>query len=313
MAGFWSPYGFTETCSSMSWIQLNRILFEITGHARYVQEIEKTVYNALLGAQYPDGLRWCYHTFTNGPMYHANFNDCCPSSGAMALEEIPALVCSERGNGISINLYTSAEVALTLQDNNPVLITQETSYPFDGDIRISMQSGGKSRFPLFIRIPDWADSVSISIDDKPVYCSEAQTGDFFRIERSWAKRSMIRIHLPFRIRLSYRLESADAPQSNVNIYRIRWFAMSRGPLVYATDGLIDGKEREMVYPLRAENPERLFIPEDTKEENAGRAFYLELPGKPLMLFRPYFEAGGRHDGAWRLTWIQESINTPVEE
>jgi DUF1680 family protein len=312
-AGFWSPYGFTETCSSMSWIQLNRTLFEITGDPRYVQEIEKTSYNALLGARYPDGMLWCYHSFVNGSRYHANFNDCCPSSGAMALEEIPELIFSKRGDGISFNLYTPCEAELTLKDNNEITISEETSYPYGGDIRISLQSRNKSTFPLFFRIPGWADSVSMSIDGKPVDCSGAQAGDFFRIERVWGKHSVIDLQFPFRIRLSYRSESAEAPQSNMDFYRVRWFAMSRGPLVYAIDGLIDGSEREMVFPLPEMNRECLFIPAGTGDEPAGQAYRLEMPGRPALLFRPYFQAGGRLDGSWRLTWVQESIKAPAEK
>jgi DUF1680 family protein len=312
-AGFWSPYGFTETCSSMAWVQLNRTLFEITGNARYAQEIEKTAYNALLGARYPDGMRWCYHSFVNGARYHANFNDCCPSSGAMALEEIPALVCSKRENGISFNLYTPSEAKLTLGDENQIAIKQETSYPFGGDIRITLQLGKRSSFPLFFRIPDWADSVSLSIDGKAVDCSEAQAGDFFRIERAWGKHTGIEIRFPFRTRLSYRPEFARARQRHLDYYRVRWFAMSRGPLVYATGGLIGGAERETVYPLPERNPESAFVPVKTGAGSDAQAYRLTVSGKPALLFLPYFEAGGRQDGAWRLTWIQESIKAPVEE
>ena len=55
-----SPYGYVETCSTFSWIQLNRELLAITGDARYADEIEKSAYNDLLGAQAPEGDNWCY-------------------------------------------------------------------------------------------------------------------------------------------------------------------------------------------------------------------------------------------------------------
>ncbi len=93
-AGVFSPYGYVETCSSLAWIQLNRELLAITGEARYAEEIERTAYNDLLGAQAPNGEDWCYYVFPNGRRVHTTYWRCCKSSGAMALEELPALAYS---------------------------------------------------------------------------------------------------------------------------------------------------------------------------------------------------------------------------
>lgn len=84
----------------MSWIQLNKQLLHLTGEAKYAQEIEKSAYNSLLGARYANGMDWTYHSFTNGSWHVAHFNDCCPSSGIMALEELPSMIYSKKAMGL---------------------------------------------------------------------------------------------------------------------------------------------------------------------------------------------------------------------
>ena len=63
----------------------------ITGEAAYAEEIERSAYNDLLGAQAPNGEDWCYYSFPNGRRVHTTYWRCCKSSGAMALEELPSL------------------------------------------------------------------------------------------------------------------------------------------------------------------------------------------------------------------------------
>jgi len=154
--GYWDPYGFIETCSTMSWIQLNKQLLHLTGEAKYAQEIETSTYNALLGAQFADGEGWSYHTFTNGKKHLANYNDCCPSSGVMALEELSPLVYTRRAGGIACNFFTESDATITIENGNKVRIAQKTQYPFDGKIRLQISPEKSASFPLYIRIPGLA-------------------------------------------------------------------------------------------------------------------------------------------------------------
>ncbi len=303
--GFWSPYGFVETCSSMAWIQLNKELFRITGLACYLQEIEKTMYNALSGAAYPDGIEWCYHSFANGRRHEANFNDCCPSSGAMALEEVAGLIYSKMKGGVSCNLYTESEANIEV-GNGMVHLRQNTSYPFDGHVEINLLMERKSGFPLFLRIPEWADSVLIKVNGKAVK-NGIVSGEFFRIEQPWEKENKIEISFPLHLKINHRSEYATVPQSKKDIYRADWFSLSRGPLVYATNGLIEGANREKVITLPRGNPESYLIPVDPGNGFHGPAWELRLPDSTPLVFLPYYEAGGRTDGTWRLTWVMDSL------
>ena len=114
-AGVFSPCGYVETCSTLAWIQLNRELLSISGEARYAEEIERSAYNDLLGAQAPNGEDWCYYSFPNGCRVHTTYWRCCKSSGAMALEELPAIAYTASSDGdIAINLFGPGRATITL-------------------------------------------------------------------------------------------------------------------------------------------------------------------------------------------------------
>ncbi|HEX7630657.1 MAG TPA: beta-L-arabinofuranosidase domain-containing protein, partial [Lacunisphaera sp.] len=105
-----SPYGYVETCSTFSWIQLNRELLALTGNARYADEIEKSAYNDLLGAQAPSGDNWCYYSFPNGKRVFTTYWRCCKSSGPWGLEELPLAAYGVTAEGhVAVNLYGPSE------------------------------------------------------------------------------------------------------------------------------------------------------------------------------------------------------------
>jgi uncharacterized protein len=305
--GFWDPYGFVETCSTMSWIQLNKELLHVTGEVKYAQEIEKSAYNALLGAQFPNGTDWSYHSFSNGRRHVANFTDCCPSSGMLALEEISPLIYSRKESGIAINFYTDNEAAIELDNGNKVKLVEKTNYPFDGKIRLTVSSSKKDEFPVFIRIPEWAEDATVTIDGKPVNQTAIKKGTYYVMNRTWDKESVIEINFPVKLKLIQQSEFAIVPQGTADIYRVGWTALMRGPLVYAASGLINGEDREKNLRLPSTNGTALFQPVVSKNWT-GPVYQLKANGVKPLFFAPYYEADHRTAGNWRLTWMQNSID-----
>lgn len=300
---YWSPYGYVETCSTMSWIQLNKELLRLIGDAKYAQEIEKSAYNALLAARFPNGTDWSYHSFTNGSRHIAHFNDCCPSSGALALEELISIVYGQRENGIVCNLYTNSEATIVLKSSNKVHITQQTQYPTDGKIILTVSSTKSENFPVFIRIPDWASTVNISVNGKPIDSGLAKSGEFFALRQAWRKGDRIEVNFPMEITVHKKLENSDAPQGGKSIYNVSWFALTKGPLVFAATGLIDGKDREHTFQLTGDL-KSYFI----EEGNSGLQYQFKGDTKQPMIFVPYYRADNQQAGAWRLTWLQNKID-----
>ncbi|MCL1635098.1 glycoside hydrolase family 127 protein [Luteimonas sp. SX5] len=307
-AGVFSPYGYVETCSTLAWIQLNRELLAIGGDARYAEEIERSAYNDLLGAQAPDGENWCYYSFPNGRRVHTTYWRCCKSSGAMALEELPAVAYTATDDGIAVNLFGPGRTAFELAQAGAVAIEQSTAYPYEGDIVLHVVPEQAARFAIDIRIPSWAEGATLRIGDALVDAA-VEPGTYARIDRIWKPGDRIVARFPMRPRThratNRNIQESRAPDGSPvrqQVMRYDYLAITRGPLAYAT-GLIDGYKIEETLRLPT-GPEQSWL-EDlprTAEDPLPR-IELRPDGRAPLVFVPYFCAGGRIDGAWRLTWM----------
>ena len=307
-ATVFSPYGYVETCSTLAWMQLNRELLAITGEAAYAEEIERSAYNDLLGAQAPDGENWCYYSFANGRRVHTTYWRCCKSSGAIALEELPSIAYATGADGVRINLLGPSAAALRVREVGMVNLEQRTAYPFDGEVSIRVTPERAAAFKVHVRIPQWATGASVVVNGASV-AGEVPAGAFFAIQREWRKDDVITLSLPVRPQLHFRTQSStqesrapdDSPVRQ-EVMHFGYLAVTRGPLVYAT-GLIDGYKIEET--LRVPSPtdptwlEILSAPPTAE----GPDVRLAPLGRPALVFSPYYRAGGRRDRTWRLTWM----------
>ena len=307
--GAFSPYGYIETCSTFSWIQLNRELLTITGEARYAEEIERAAYNDLLAAQAPNGEDWCYYIYPNGKRVYTTYWRCCKSSGAAALEELAPLAYTVSDRRIAVNLYGPGCADLALA-GSAVRITQLGNYPFDGDLRmmLALPAPIEGEFTIALRIPAWAEGARVAV--KGVSRPTPPAGEFLELTRTWQDGDMISLLLPMPPQLhhqqSQNTQESLAPDGSPvaqQVMRYDYVAITRGPLVYAT-GLIDGFKREETLRLPPDGPVLEMAPAPDGEGKLGPAIRMKLGYRPDLLFQPYFEAGGRVDGSWRLTWMQ---------
>jgi len=313
--GAFSPYGYIETCSTLAWLQMNRELLAITGEAQYAEEIERSAYNDLLAAQAPNGEDWCYYIFPNGKRVYTTYWRCCKSSGAMALEELPSVAYALRGaDEIAVNLYGPGAAELELPAGR-VRLVQQTAYPADGAVRISVEPAQAARFALALRIPSWAEGATVRVNGADgaawtgAAAGAAPAGGYLCLEREWRAGDVVELVLPMapclHRKLSQNTQESRAPDGSPvaqQVMRYEYAAVTRGPLVYAT-GLIDGFKTEETVIL-ADGPQLEMAPEALPAGADGPAIRLKLASRPDLVFVPYYEAGGRADGTWRLTWLQ---------
>jgi DUF1680 family protein len=308
-----SPYGYVETCSSLAWMQLNRELLLIEGDPKYAEEIERTAYNDLLGAQAPNGEDWCYYVFPNGRRVHTTYWRCCKSSGAMAVEELPGVAYLRDARGVAVNLYGAGRATFLWPDAGEVTLEQHTSYPFAGGVLLRLRLQSPARFVLKLRIPSWAEEASVRVGGESV---PATPGRYVAIEREWRDGDEVALHFPMSVRLhravNRNVQESRAPDGEPvrqQVLRFDYLSLTRGPLVYAT-GLIDGFKIEETLRLPSSDPtDWLTVLPPAEGDDAPR---IELrPGYRAPLhFEPYYRAGGRVDGAWRLTWLQLAPEPP---
>jgi len=308
-AGVFSPQAYVETCSTLAWIELNRELLAISGEAKYAEEIERSAYNDLLGAQAANGEDWCYYSFANGRRVHTTYWRCCKSSGAMALEVLPSIACTAAEGALCINMYGPGLVELRLPHTGPVRIEQATAYPFDGAIRIAISPERVARFALRLRIPSWAGGAQIMVNGT-VFDGVIAPGSYSQIERDWRPGDAVTLNFPMQPLLQRRVhrnvQESRAPDGSPvqqEVLRHEYAAITRGPLVYAT-GLIDGFKTEETLRLPASPSERWCdeVP-DSDAMKQGPMLSLMPEQRAPLRFVPYYRAGARADGAWRLTWM----------
>ncbi len=203
-----------ETCVSVTWMQLNLQLLRLTGNARYADELEKTLYNHLAAAQRPDGAAWCYFTAHDGRKPYQTEQNCCTSSGPRAWALLPTLAYQTTDDGFVVNFFGPSTATLRLKDGKTVTIRQETNYPVEGRVTLSVTVPEPLKFALRVRVPAWSQLNGI----------KARPGDYWLLRQTWSKTQTLALDFALPVRL--------AMGSGAQAGRV---AVLRGPQVLALD------------------------------------------------------------------------------
>src|SRR5205823_10146459 len=144
-----------EGCVTVTWMQLNLSLLRLTGDAKYATELERSIYNHLLGAQESSSGDIAYYTPLMGNKPFGHKINCCLSSEPRGISLIPLAVWGKRAGGVAINMFVPGRAKIGEID-----VTCETKLPDEGGVKLTVKSAGK--FPLFIRWPEWAGKPQVS-------------------------------------------------------------------------------------------------------------------------------------------------------
>jgi len=302
------PQAYVETCSILAWLQLNRELLAITGDARHAEEIERTAYSDLLGAQAPNGEDWCYYSYANGRRIHTNYWRCCKSSGAMAIEELQGIAWAERDDGPVVNLLGPGEATFARADAGRMHIVQDTRYPFDGAVRFELDVEREATFALRIRVPAWAQDAALKVNGV-AFAGALVPGDYACIARSWRSGDVVTLDLPMSPRVHRRsysnIQVSRAPDGSPvrqQVLHYRWIALGRGPLAYAT-GLVDGYKTAEIVRLPDDDARIRIDTLPPQGDDPAPGLRLHFDDRPAIDFAPYYGIGARADRIWRLTWL----------
>ncbi|MBA3973501.1 MAG: hypothetical protein C0504_04690 [Candidatus Solibacter sp.] len=152
-----------ETCVSTTWMSLCASLLQLTADPRYADEIERTAYNALLGALAPDARSFAKYSSLDGvrgpgePQCGMGTH-CCTANGPRGLLMLPEIAALQDPAGITINLFIASQQTLPLPTGGTVGLTIDTDYPISGAVRITLHPDSPRRFPLRLRTPSWTGS-----------------------------------------------------------------------------------------------------------------------------------------------------------
>jgi len=186
-----------EGCVTTTWMQINLQLLRLTGEAKYADQIERSVYNALLAAQHPASGLVSYFVPLNGAKRYGAVSQgvpgvsCCTSSLPRGLALIPSAAWGERRGGIAVNLYVPGIVHLRLAGGEITLVST-TRFPANGEVALELRMPKPARFPLSLRVPAWCKSFAVSVVGKTW---TGTRGDYLEIDRTWNNSDTVKIQM----------------------------------------------------------------------------------------------------------------------
>ncbi len=250
--GFSGPYelpnanAYCETCASIANILWNHRMFLMHDDAKYIDVLERTLYNATLSGISMKGDRFFYPNVlesiegrTRSPWFGCA---CCPSNVARFIPSVPGLAYAHRDNDLYVNLFVGGETTIET-DTNTIKLSQRTRYPWKGKIAIQVEPKAAATFGVNIRVPGWArneavpsdlyafgdttrQAVTVRVNGKRV--EPTMQRGFAHLERRWEKGDTIELNLPMPVRRILANDKIEADRGKV--------ALQRGPLVYCLEG-----------------------------------------------------------------------------
>jgi hypothetical protein len=235
--GFTVPYdlpndsAYAETCAAVGMALWNHRMFLMTGDGKYADVLEREVYNGLLSGVALTGDRFFYVNPLGSVGRHHRVPwfdcSCCPTNLVRYIPGMGERVYAARGNALWTVLYLGNTAAVRL-DGGKVKLTQETRYPWDGEVRIKVEPEASFAFDVYLRLPGWCkESKTVEVNGKPVADVRVEKG-YARISRTWKAGDEIRLVLPMPVERVY----AD-PRVKADAGRV---ALQRGPVVYCLEG-----------------------------------------------------------------------------
>jgi DUF1680 family protein len=243
---------YNETCAAIANIYFNQRMFLLHGDAQYIDVLEKILYNGFLSGVGLDGKSFFYtnamqiHHYLKHPDMEAERSgwfecSCCPTNIARLMPSIPGYIYAQNKDIIYANLFISGTASLQVNNQN-IQIKQENNYPWEGNLKFTIQTEQAIPFSFQIRIPGWATNnaipnnlyhfsnhsnctVTITVNGKPAEY-QIQNG-FAIIKRVWNNNDQIHVELPMETR---RVESDSLIKDNIGKSSIQ-----RGPLMYCAE------------------------------------------------------------------------------
>jgi len=237
---------YAETCASIANVYWNSRMFLLHGDAKYIDVLERTLYNGLLSGVSLSGDRFFYPNPLASMGQHqrsAWFGcACCISNMTRFLPSMPGYVYAQNKNDLYVNLFVGSTSEIFLP-NGKIAITQKTNYPWDGKNELVINPEETTRFSLHIRIPGWAvnqpvpgdlysgemkskKTVEITVNRTPV--KYAMEKGYAVLDRNWKKGDKVVLELPME---TVRIQSNEKVEDDKNK-----FALQRGPLMYCIEG-----------------------------------------------------------------------------
>jgi DUF1680 family protein len=252
---------YCETCAAVANDYWNLRLFLLHGDSKYIDVMERTLYNGLLSGVSLDGKRFFYPNPLESDGQHQRSPwfgvACCPGNMTRFLASVPGYIYAQAGNTIYVNLFAAGSANIQMDEGQNVQLRQETRYPWDGTIKLTVNPDQRRKFTISLRVPGWAREeavpsdlyqfagkcegrVTLRVNAKKIPITLKQ--GYASLQRTWKPGDVIELNLPMPVR-----RVLANPQVSDDAGKV---ALERGPLVYCVEwpDVKDGHVVNLVLP-----------------------------------------------------------------
>ena len=314
---------YCETCGAIASVMWSWRMLLATGESRFADLIERTLYNAILSGVSLAGDLYFYVNplASNGDVELLSRGGnrrkewhlvaCCPPNVMRTFAALGHYFATRDGSGLQIHLYGPARIAADLAAGS-VAVRMESTYPWDGKVRLTIEDPGAAPWTLSLRVPAWCKGASATLDGRAVGTLGA--GGYLRTERAWKRGDVVELDMPMPARLTEAHPRIESTRGCV--------AIERGPLVYCLetadnpDGHVADLEIDTAAPLESTwAPDRLggvVLVKATgwavETRPWANQLYRQVGAPPAARRRvaltavPYYAWANREPGAMRI-WI----------
>jgi DUF1680 family protein len=323
--------GYNETCAAIGNVFWNHRMFLLHGDAKYIDILERTLYNGLISGVSLKGDTYFYPNplesngkfpFNHGASTRKPWFDCacCPGNLTRLIASLGSYVYAHRNNIIYVNLFAGSDGKINMGPGRAVRIRQESRYPWDGTIKIIVEPTKIEEFAINVRIPCWARNHPVPSDlyqylgrseEEAVLKVNGEfiplrlTRGYVSVHRTWTHGDVIELRLPMPIRRVVANKKVLEDRGKV--------ALERGPIVYCAESVDNqGQVLNLLLPddvpLRAEYREDML---DGVVVISGKALALSNDGKSSnkverdFVAIPYYAWSNRGEGEM-IVWVTRS-------
>jgi DUF1680 family protein len=252
---------YNETCAAIANVYWNYRMFLLHGDSKYIDVLERSLYNGVISGVGLDGKTFFYPNPLECDL-HYKFNQggsldrqpwfdcsCCPTNICRFLPSVPGYIYAQAPGSLYVNLFVQSSSTIQLDKKLPVTISQETQYPWDGQVKITVSPEKASSFALRLRIPGWVQNQPVPGDLYSYISAEVspylvtvngekvlfkEENGYAVISREWKQGDEVNYSLPMNI---HRVEANQQVVENA-----QKVAIERGPIVYCLEGKDNGPE-----------------------------------------------------------------------
>lgn len=303
-----------ESCNTNNMLKLTEGLFRMNPEARYADFYERALYNHILSTQHPDHGGYVYFTSARPGHYRVYSKPnsamwCCVGTGMENHGKYGQFIYTHAGDdSLYVNLFIPS--VLNWREKG-VTLTQTTSFPSDGNTRLTLATDGPRHMSLMLRHPGWCDAVTVRVNGVKVKIQSVPSS-YIAIEREWNDGDVVEMEMPMKVRLeelnhlpeyvsilrgpivmAARFDNG-APLTGLVADDSRWGHIAHGPLVSVFDTpLLIGNRKDIVRKLNA------MKPVEGREMTYSAAGLFDGKFSDLIL-EPFY---GIHDSRYMMYWL----------